>query len=154
MFYYSSSLILGLSLLLSFLRRLSLACRLGSFNVRPWPLVILCFLPLALNLGPAVHVYSAQVTLQWDANTDPTITGCKVYYGTSTGNYPYNVDVGKTTTYTVSSLQDGVPYYFATTNYNASGMESGFSNAVVLPAAFIPFLLRPSPSAHLLGLEV
>ncbi len=162
MFYYFSSLIFGLSpflfsLLLSSLRSFSHGCRLGSFNFRPSTLAILCFLPLALSLGPGAVVYSAQVTLQWDANNDSTVTGYKVYYGTSSGNYPNSIDVGKTTTYTVSNLQDTVTYYFATKDYDASRWKAAFLtklSSVGLPAALIPFLLRPSPSAHLLGLEV
>lgn len=149
MFYYLSFLIFGLSpflfsLLLSSLRSLSQACRLGSLNSRPSTLAILCFLPLALSLGPGALVYSAQVALQWDANTDPTVTGYKVYYGTSTGNYPTHVDVGKTTTYTVSNLQDGATYYFATTDYNASGTESGFSNEVVFGGTPCTYSMSPS----------
>jgi len=77
MFYYLSSLIFGLSpfllsLLLSSLRSLSHACRLGSFNSRPSTLAILCFLPLALSLGPGALVYSAQVALQWGVNGSST----------------------------------------------------------------------------------
>ncbi len=140
MFYYFSSLILGLSpfllsLLLSCLRSLAHTCRLGAFKLRSSPLAILCLLPLALSFGPVVQVYSAQVSLQWDANTDPIVAGYKVYYGTTSHNYSSHIDVGKTTTYTVSNLPDGVTHYFATTDYSNSGMESGFSNEVVLNAA-------------------
>ena len=140
MFYYFSSLIFGLSpflfsLLLSSLRSFSHGCRLWSFNFRPSTLAILCFLPLALSLGPGAVVYSAQVTLQWDASTDSTVAGYKVCYGTSSGNYPNSIDAGKTTTYTVSNLQDTVTYYLATKAYDASKMESGFSNEVVLSGA-------------------
>jgi hypothetical protein len=149
MFYYLSSLIFGLSpflfsLLLSSLRSLSHASRLRSLNLRPSALAILCFLPLALSLGSGALVYSAQVALQWNANTDPTVTGYKVYYGTSSGNYPTHVDVGETTTYTVSNLQDGVTYYFATTDYNASGTESGFSNEVVFSGTPCTYSISPT----------
>ncbi|HYB21995.1 MAG TPA: fibronectin type III domain-containing protein, partial [Thermodesulfobacteriota bacterium] len=140
MFYYLSSLMFGLSpflfsLLLSFLRALAHACRLGTSKLFSWSVAILCLLPVALSLGPVVQVYSAQVALQWDANPDSTVAGYKIYYGSASHNYASHIDVGKTTTYTVSNLQDGVTYYFATTDYNNSGTESDFSNEVVLNGA-------------------
>ena len=43
---------------------------------------------LILFLSPVSH--AAQVTLAWDPETDPNVTGYRVYYGTSSRNYPFN----------------------------------------------------------------
>jgi len=74
-----------------------------------------------------VTVLSADLTLAWDPNTEPDIDGYKVYWGTSSGNYAYVVDIGLQTTCTVSNLVAGTTYYLAVTAYDSNGNESGFS---------------------------
>ena len=84
---------------------------------------------------PASNAHSAQVTLAWDASTDSNTAGYKVYSGTSSRSYQAVIDVGKTTTCTISNLPDGTNYYFAATDYNASGAESAYSNEVFIPTS-------------------
>ena len=72
----------------------------------------------------------AQVTLSWNASTSPAVTGYKLFYGTASGNYAYNVNVGKVTTYAVSGLTAGTTYYFAALAYDSAGDQSGYSNQV------------------------
>jgi hypothetical protein len=84
-------------------------------------LALLCF---------AQDGHSAQVTLAWDANTQPGITGYKIYYGTASGNYTSTLDVGNVTTYTVTGLNSVTNYCFAATCYNDYRTESGYSNEV------------------------
>jgi PKD repeat protein len=79
----------------------------------------------------SVTVQAGQVTLAWDANTEPMLGGYKVYYGQASGNYTSDIDVGNQTTYTVAGLQDVGTYYFAVKAYDsARTIESGFSNEV------------------------
>ncbi len=73
---------------------------------------------------------AAQLTVAWDPETDPAITGYKVYWGTLSKNYSWSGDAGAQTTYTVPSLNQGATYYFAATAYDATRTESGFSNEV------------------------
>ena len=87
-------------------------------------LLTLCAMPL-----PAAD--AAQVTMAWDKNTEPDIAGYKLYYGTSSRAYDYIRDVGNSTTYTISGLDEGATYYFAVTAYNNSGQESDFSEEFV-----------------------
>jgi hypothetical protein len=94
-----------------------------------WPSIFLA--ASILFFLPASNAHPAQVTLAWDASTDPSISGYKVYYGTSSGSYQTIIDVGNITTCTISNLPDGTTYYFAATDYNTSGTESGYSNEVV-----------------------
>jgi Divergent InlB B-repeat domain len=74
--------------------------------------------------------YSAQETLAWDPITDPSVTGYKLYYGPTSGNYTQSIDVGNVTTCIVSNLTSGSTYYFAATVHDAIGNESDFSNEV------------------------
>src|SRR3989454_1279721 len=92
-------------------------------------LFVACVLTVLCSLAPAV-ANAAQVTLAWDANTDPDLAGYKLYYGLSSGSYQSSVDVGNVTSYTLPGLLDGRIYYFAATAYNVSQNESGFSNEV------------------------
>ncbi len=78
----------------------------------------------------AARALAGSVNLAWDPPTGPAPAGYKVYYGPAAGNYPSSVDVGSTTSYTVSGLAEGVTYHFAATDYDVSHTESGFSNDV------------------------
>ncbi len=75
--------------------------------------------------------HAAQVTLAWEANTEPSLAGYKIYYGTASRDYDWSIDVGKATTYTVSNLTDGVTYYFAAKAYNTSKAESPYSDEAI-----------------------
>ncbi|RMH35376.1 MAG: fibronectin type III domain-containing protein, partial [Nitrospirae bacterium] len=81
-----------------------------------------CLAPFAFGAGSA--------TLTWDPNTESDLAGYNVYQGTSSGIYGPPINVGNTTTYTVTGLQDGQQYFFAVTAYDTSGNESGPSNEV------------------------
>jgi uncharacterized repeat protein (TIGR02543 family) len=90
-------------------------------------------LAFILFFPPPSKGYAVQVTLAWDASTDPNVVGYKIHYGTASGNYPAVVNVGNKTTYTITNLPAGTVYYFAATGYDSSGQESGYSNEVVYP---------------------
>jgi len=68
------------------------------------------------------------IHLAWDA--DAGVAGYKVYYGTTSGVYSSSTDVGNVTTYGLTGLTKGETYFIATTAYNISHNESGYSNEV------------------------
>lgn len=71
-------------------------------------------------------------SLVWNTSVPATgVTGYYIYYGTATGNYTNRIDVGLASNAIVNNLRVGVAYYFVTTAYTASGMESGYSNEAV-----------------------
>lgn len=76
------------------------------------------------------NVYSAQLTLAWDPNTEPELGGYKVYYGMSPGAYGVPSSVGNVTNYTLTGLTEGQVYYVAVTACDQSGNESAYSNEV------------------------
>jgi sugar lactone lactonase YvrE len=73
---------------------------------------------------------TGQATLAWDASTSSSVSGYRIYAGTSPGVYTRTIDTGSAATYTVTGLAYGTTYYFAVTAYDASGNESGYSNQV------------------------
>jgi hypothetical protein len=82
---------------------------------------------------------SSSVTLAWDANaatTDPgtNTVGYRVYIGPSSGDYTQSIDVGNSTTATVSGLTSGSTYYFAVIAYSAEASASSPSNEVSFTA--------------------
>jgi hypothetical protein len=92
------------------------------------------------NLAFSVSVSSAGVEkftgqsngrrLTWDANTEPDLSGYRIYFGTSSGEYGTEpIDVGNVTTYQVKGLNPAF-YYFTTRAYNTAGQESADSNEV------------------------
>jgi hypothetical protein len=81
------------------------------------------------------------VTLAWDADTDPTVKGYDLKWGTKTGVYATTLDVKNVTTASTPDLPPGT-YFFVVTAYNAAGLQSIPSNEVstVIPNA------TPTPS--------
>jgi len=89
--------------------------------------------------------YAMDVTLAWDANTEPDLGGYTIYYGTESG-HPYDgggalegdspVDIlldqdedpdPSVVQFTLYDLPEGT-YFFAVTAFDTEGFESGYSN--------------------------
>ena len=98
------------------------------------------------------------ITLQWDASTDPAVTGYKLYYNADSANTPLNgtgaaqgaspYNTKKVTTATLTGLDPNRPYYFAVTAYNASGTESSYSNVVNVSETAAPTVSISSPASN------
>jgi hypothetical protein len=84
------------------------------------------FLPQIASAG--------NVTLAWDANTEPELVGYYLCYGATSGQYSTQVDVGNVVSHTVSDLPAGT-YYFAVKAYGIEGLESAYSNEVTATIA-------------------
>jgi fibronectin type III domain protein len=85
----------------------------------------------------ASQLHAAQnIMLNWDPNPAPNLAGYRIYYGTSSGVYTQEINVGNTTATLVSNLTEGRTYFFAVTAYNTAA-ESLPSNEVsyTVPAA-------------------
>jgi Malectin domain len=102
------------------------APRLLSYGVSLWVgLVLLLFLaPCAL---------AASLTLEWDASAGAT--GYIIHYGSASRNYTETVNVGTTTTASLSALDQAKVYYMAVTAYDDAGNESDFSNEILYQPA-------------------
>jgi hypothetical protein len=103
-----------------------------------------------LFLGVA-HVAQAQsVTIQWDANPEPEVTGYAVSYGTRSGLYDKRIDVGNTTSYTLTlSPAVATTYFFSVTAYSPWGQSDPapeVSTTVRASQASNPLLIVDGPT--------
>jgi centrosomal CEP192-like protein/ASPM-SPD-2-Hydin domain-containing protein/Ig-like domain-containing protein/immunoglobulin I-set domain protein len=81
--------------------------------------------------GTGVQPVSHSVTLTWTASTS-TVTGYNVYRSTVSGG-PYtklNLTPVAATTYTDTTVQSGMTYFFVVTSVDSSGVESANSTEV------------------------
>src|SRR3954469_21552391 len=70
---------------------------------------------------------AATVTVAWDASPEATVTGYRVWYGTSPKQYSRTIDVGSRTDCLIADLEPGQVYYFAVQAYDSSGLVSAYS---------------------------
>ena len=91
-------------------------------------------LSILLMLG-ARGAVAGGVNLAWDPVNSTSLAGYMLYYGPSVGSYTNKIDVGNRTSYSVSNLTDGAIYHFVVTAYDASHVESGYSNDVAATLA-------------------
>ena len=70
-------------------------------------------------------------TLAWKPSISAGVAGYNIYYGGATGNYTNRMDVGLATNGVVTNLLAAANYYFVTTAYTSSVMESDYSNEAV-----------------------
>lgn len=84
---------------------------------------------------------AATVQVTWNPNTEPDLSGYKLYHGTASGQYGEPVDVGNVTGHVMQITPEyGATYYFALTAYDTSGNESGYSAEAT---CFIPDGVKP-----------
>ena len=79
--------------------------------------------------GPGSEVGS--VTLEWEPNDEPNVTGYKLHYGTESGNYTNSLEEVNKTELEVPIPID-VTYYCAVTAVNSIGFESSFSAEIAI----------------------
>ena len=73
---------------------------------------------------------AATLTLAWNPNPEPDIAGYVLYWGTQSGVYTSNSNVGNVTVQQVTGLADATFYYFAVRAYNTAGLMSAYSSEV------------------------
>jgi hypothetical protein len=91
-------------------------------------------------------VQGASVTLAWNPDPDTNLAGYRVYSGTTRGVYTQRIEVGKTTSVSISNLAAGRTYFFAVTVYNTAYMESAPSNEVSYTVPASTRTPKPTPT--------
>ncbi len=98
----------------------------------------------ALVAATAAQAQTQTVTATWDRNTDAYTTGYRLYYGTSSGSYSQNVNVGNAVSHPLT-LSAGT-YYFVVRAYNTSSQLGPPSNEVTFTVAGPPPPTPPPPT--------
>ena len=84
--------------------------------------------------GGGTSTVSGAASLSWNPVTAANLSGYRVYYGSTPATYfqraGQGLDAGNITNYAATGLNKGARYYFAVTAYDASGLESIYSNEV------------------------
>lgn len=103
-------------------------------------------LALVLVFGAASGASAQTVTAAWDRNTDSNTAGYRLYYGSSSGSYATNVDVGNQISHQLT-LSPGQTYYFVVRAYNSASQLGPASNeaTVTMPPPPPP----PPPTAQI-----
>ena len=87
----------------------------------------ICLLGLFMALS-AASAQAASLTLAWDPAANAA--GYVVVYGTASGLYTSQVDVGNVTQSSISGLTASKTYYFAVKSYSSTGVQSSPSAEV------------------------
>jgi|GEM_PF-1903203 len=81
-------------------------------------------------------VEAAELTFSWLPNSESSLAGYKIHYGTTSRNYTSVIDIenpdpvnGRIQA-TVDGLEEGTTYYFAATAYDENGVESDYSTEI------------------------
>ena len=107
----------------------------------------------------ATSARAASVTLTWTPNTEPDLSGYRIYQSDISGQYDKAAnkvaDVSskpneQKTASVVLPVEDGRTVFFVATAYDASGNESGFSNEVSYK---VPDHTAPAPPSMLSVME-
>jgi len=104
-----------------------------------------CILALSW-LASITRVVAADVTLAWDADSDPNVVGYRLHSGITSGVYTQTTEVGSALAVSVSNLVNGNTYFFVVTAYNAAAVESAPSNEVSYTASTSTPTPPPTPT--------
>lgn len=115
------------------------------------------FYACLFSMATATASQARDVTMQWDAETDTTVTGYKIYYNADSATAPFSgtgstagaspIDVKNVTSAAVTGLDPSHAYYFAVTAYNSAGTESPYSNIASVAEAVPPTVSITSPAS-------
>lgn len=116
------------------------------------------FFAVVVSMACVSVGHARDITLQWNASTETSLAGYKVYYradssalpftGTGSGQGASPVNVAKQTSATLTGLDPAKSYYFAVTAYNSAGTESTYSNIVNVAEGIAPTVSITAPAAN------
>lgn len=92
----------------------------------------------------------SSVQLAWNPSPDTSVVGYRVHYGVATEQYTNSIVVGNVTSTTISGLVNGTTYFFAITAYDASGMQSPFSNEISYAVAYSQLQVRANAARQMI----
>src|SRR5688572_17095105 len=116
-----------------------------------WRRTALALAALLLTLAASRVAAADTITVMWDANSDPTVTGYIVYVGTQPGTYTQNFNVGSATSYSFTTAVPGQLYCFAASACVAGPIEGAKSAEVCGYSNQRPTLTNPGAQSSTTG---
>ncbi len=92
---------------------------------------------LVFTLYYPLSLFAAQVSFNWQPNSEASLAGYKIHYGTTSRNYTTTVDVGAPIPVdgrihaTIANIVESETLYFAATAYDTDGFNSEYSEELV-----------------------
>ena len=114
---------------------------LGARRTTAWTVLLLLLICVLGRTAQAVPV-----TVQWDTNSEPDVSGYILHYGTQPGVYTTSVDVGQTNSWNLDL--PGGNYYVAVHAYTSAGLSGPLSNEVAFVVGVTALtLVNPGPQS-------
>ncbi len=120
-----------------------------GFRVVRFPRSVVRVLALAAALIGMMRITAEEISLAWDADSDPGVAGYRIYRGRTSGSYDWSIDAGPATQHTVGQFNPGILYFFVVTAYAPDGNESDPSNEIsyqAMDSETVPVALAQSHS--------
>jgi F5/8 type C domain/Fibronectin type III domain len=95
-----------------------------------WKKLAISGLLSATVLAPPLSSWAAQATVSWEGSEQAETAGYKVYVGRTPRSYSTVMDVGQSTSTTLTDLEEGRVYYVSVKAYG-EGLESPYSAEIV-----------------------
>jgi len=104
-----------------------------------------CLVLAVAPLACALPALAGSISLAWDPVSTTNLAGYRVYYGSSPGTYTRSLDVGNTTSATVTGLADCSTWYLAVKAYSTAGtVSTAYSNEMTGWARPVVATVAPS----------
>ena len=113
-------------------------------HLLPLPLVLAVGVVVAAGLSARPAAAATTVSVVWNANVEPGVTGYRVSWGVKSGAYTSTIDAGNQTSVQFTEPDPTVPYYFIVQAYNRDGVFSAYS----FEAASVPVVVVGPPVAQ------
>ena len=85
-----------------------------------------------LVFGFLYSVLAESICVEWDRNPEDDVAGYRIHYGIRSRLYTSTIDVGDTTEFTITDLENGSMYFFAVSAYDSAGNESLKSDEIYI----------------------
>ncbi len=108
---------------------------------------LVCAIGVLAAMGGG-ELRAEDIRLAWNPNPQPYFAGYRLYTGVKSHQYAVAIDVGTSTSYTVTGLGKGI-HYFAVTAYDTQGNQSGYSNEIFV--AIDASVGGPAPTVRVTG---
>lgn len=108
---------------------------------------------LMVFLGHAVAAIAPPISFAWNPSLESNVASYEVRYGTASGVYTAEVNVGNVASASIGGLSEGTTYYFVVSAINSAGLESPPSDEISVSLGVKPRVPLSSSNWTLLATD-